>query len=74
MVESDDSRVIGMRVAKDDDYDHVIYVMYTMPEGASRILEDDTITVYGELAGLYSYTSTMNKPITLPIIYALYAD
>ena len=74
VVESDDSRVIGMRVAKDDDYDHVIYVMYLMPEGASRILEDDTITVYGELAGLYSYTSTMNATITIPLIYAEYVD
>lgn len=73
-LESDDSRQVDIRLAIDGDYDQVIYVVYYKPEGSSRILEDDTITVYGELAGLYSYTSTMNKPITLPIIYALYAD
>ncbi len=74
VVESDDSRQVDIRLAIDGDYDQVVYVVYYKPEGSSRILEDDTITVYGELAGLYSYTSTMNKPITLPIIYALYAD
>ena len=73
-LESSDSSQVDMRLAINDDYDQIIYVVYNMPEGASRILEDDHITVYGELDGVYTYTSTMNAQITIPIMYAQYVD
>ena len=73
-LESSDSSQVDMRVAINDDYDQIIYVVYDMPEGASRILENDHITVYGELDGVYTYTSTMNAQITIPIMYAQYVD
>lgn len=73
-LESSDSSQVNIRLAINDDYDQVLYVVYDMPKGSSRILEDDHITVYGELAGLYTYTSTMNAQITIPIMYAEYVD
>ena len=33
-----------------------------------RILEDDYITVYGTARGLHSYTATLGKTITLPLV------
>ena len=74
VLESSDSAQVNMRIAVDGDYDHVLYVVYYMPEGSSRILEDDHITVYGVLGGLYTYTSTMNAQITIPILYAQYVE
>ena len=74
VLESSDSAQVDMRVAVDGDYDQVLYVVYYMPEGSSRILEDDHITVYGALGGVYTYTSTMNAQITIPILYAMYVE
>ena len=73
-LESADNPQVDMRIAVDGDYDHVLYVVYYKPEGASRILEGDHISVYGELGGVYTYTSTMNAQITIPIIYAQYVE
>ena len=60
---------VDMRVAVDDDYDNVIYLVYSPSIVSSRILEDDNVTFYGESKGLYSYTSTMGASITIPMMY-----
>ncbi|MBU5331450.1 toxin regulator [Anaerocolumna aminovalerica] len=57
-----------MRFAVDSDYDKVIYLEYDTSLVSSRILEDDIITIYGVSYGLYTYSSTMGKPITLPVV------
>lgn len=49
-----------------------IMVSYETSGNEPRILEDDIITVYGKMGGMYSYTSVMGATITLPIIYAEY--
>lgn len=49
-----------------------IYVTYTYGSGESKILEDDVITMYGELKGSTSYTSTLGSKITLPKFNAKY--
>lgn len=67
MEESYDSYTLtAMRIATKGNYDNVVYVFYLRPENEARILEDDRVTVYAECQGLYSYTSTMGKEITLP--------
>lgn len=67
MEESYDSYTLtAMRIATKGNYDNVVYVFYLRPNDEARILEDDRVTVYGECKGLYSYTSTMGKEITLP--------
>ena len=55
-------------------WEDTIYVSYTLPEGSSRILEDDIITIYGTLNGLYSYTAVLGNTITLPKLDAKYIE
>ncbi len=57
---------INYRIATKGSYDDVVLVEYVRPEGASRILEDDKVTVYGICTGVYTYTSTMGGAITIP--------
>lgn len=42
------------------------YVTYTRKEGESRILEDDSITCYGECNGVRSYTTVLGSQVTIP--------
>lgn len=58
------------RIASKGSYDNVVYVEYTLPKGASRILEDDKVTVYGICLGVYSYTTVMGSEITIPACLA----
>lgn len=67
VIEEDDET--HHRIAVNGDYDSVIYVAYPKDIVASRILEDDYVTVYGTSLGLYSYQSTMGGKITIPAIY-----
>lgn len=55
-------------------YTDVIYVTYTASEADARILEDDIITMYGELNGEKTYESTMGASITIPYFKAQYID
>ena len=59
--------VVGLRVATRGLYDDIIFVIYFREPGQDRILEDDRITFEGEAYGLYTYTSTDDVPITLPL-------
>ncbi len=63
-----------MRLATNGSYDDVVYVIYDPSIVSSRILEDDTITVYGTASGLKTYTSTLGAQITLPKINAAKID
>lgn len=66
----EDGSYIEMRVAVNDDYDKMIYVSYLLT--GDRILEDDTVTIYGTTKGLITYESTMGGNITIPFIVAMY--
>lgn len=60
--------VVQIRFAIDDDYDKMILAEFDSSIVESRILEDDTITIMGTSAGLYTYTSTMGAEITIPSV------
>lgn len=62
----EDGSVINYRIATKGSYDDVVLVEYIRPEGASRILEDDKVTVYGLCTGVYTYSSTLGGKITIP--------
>lgn len=62
--------LVAMRVATKGNYDNVIYVIYLRPDGESRILEDDRITVYGTSGGLYTYETVRGDEISIPLISA----
>lgn len=57
---------VNLRFAVNADYDKMVYVKYQSNIVSSRVLENDTITIYGVSQGLYSYTSTMGATITIP--------
>lgn len=60
------------RVATKDETNNVIYVAYKRPDGETRVLEDDIVTIYGELNGVTTYKSVLGGDITIPSIRAKY--
>lgn len=56
----------AIRLAVNNNYDEVIYCNYSPSLTSVRILENDTITIYGVANGLHSYTATSGATITLP--------
>jgi hypothetical protein len=65
---------VDLRVAQNDDYDKVWYVEYFPEPGDSRVLEDDTVTVYGYYFGILQYESTSGATISVPAIVANNVD
>ena len=55
-------------------YTDTIYVTYTADEDDPRILEDDIVTMYGELQGEKTYTTVMGASVTIPSFSAEYID
>lgn len=66
VVEGD--REIDVRLAVDNNYDKVILVAISKNMLKSRILEKDNLTVKGKFEKMYSYTSSMNVPVTVPLV------
>lgn len=61
---------VRMRLAVGGNYNHIVWVEYLIGSNDSRFLENDYVQVYGKAQGLYTYTSTMGKSITIPSITA----
>lgn len=55
-------------------YDDTIYVSYIPMENATRILEDDIVTIYGTLNGLETYTTILDSSVTIPKIISNYIE
>ena len=54
-------------------YDDTMYVTYfPSSDYESRILEDDIITIYGELAGIKTYETVLGASVSIPQIDAKY--
>ena len=64
----EDDEMIEIRLAVNSDYDKILYCGYDPSIVTSRVLEDDTITIYGTSAGLISYESTLGGKITIPAV------
>lgn len=60
---------VTIRLAVNGNYDDVIIGGYDSDLVDSRVLEGDTITIYGESGGLYSYDAVLGNPVTIPLIY-----
>lgn len=58
----------------EDEWIDTIYVSYKRSEGEQRILEDDIISIYGELDGMETYTSVLSGRISIPSVKAKYID
>jgi predicted nucleic acid-binding Zn-ribbon protein len=59
------------RIAQNDDYDAIWYVSYFRIADSPRVLEDDTVTVYGSGMGLITYTATLGGEISIPGISSM---
>lgn len=70
----DDPELGTMRVSLDDDYDEVVYVFFRRGETDAKILEGDTVTVYGTSAGIYSYESTGRGTVSIPSMYGFHIE
>lgn len=55
-------------------WEDTVYIDYTKTEGESRILEEDMITVYGELNGIKTYTAVFGNSISIPHLKAKYVE
>lgn len=62
----DGSGEIQIRLAVNNNYDTVLYCTYPDSITSSRVLENDTITVYGMSLGTITYQSTIGGNITIP--------
>ena len=61
------SYVNTYRIASGKKQDQVFMITYTLPEDAERILEDDKVCVYAQFKELYTYSSTTNLQVTVPM-------
>ncbi len=60
-----------LRIATSGNYDDVVYVIAEMNKvDGGRILEDDTVFVYGEYDGIKTYTAVLGNSISIPLIQA----
>lgn len=57
-----------IRFAVNGDYDKVLYCEYDSSIVSKRVLEDDTLTIYGVSYGLFSYEATSGATITIPAV------
>lgn len=69
VIEDSSSTTVQIRLAVNDNYDTVLLGEYASDITASRVLEDDYITIYGTSVGTISYKSTMGGTITIPGVY-----
>ena len=71
VIEYDDGTEIRLATAQTEYgiyLDDVIYLYIPSENINSRILDGDIITIYGVSKGLFTYTSTADLSITLPVI------
>ena len=75
MQESGEDVMLRVAVTEDEYgiWDDIVYVDYERKyENESRILENDTITLYGEVNGIKKYTAVFGNEISIPHILAEY--
>lgn len=68
IIESSGSNYIHIRFAVNGDYNDMLFCEYEKDIVQQRVLENDTITIYGVSHGLYTYQSTMGTDITIPSV------
>lgn len=55
-------------------WEDTVYIEYTKAQNESRILEEDIITVYGQLNGIKTYTAVLGNSISIPHLKAKYVE
>lgn len=74
----EDSGITVLRVNVNQDeygyWEDTMYVIYVPDIDEPRILEDDIITMYGEMMDLMTYETVIGTSVTIPQLYASYID
>lgn len=65
----ENTSTVQIRLAVDDNHDTILLGEYASSIVASRILEDDYITIYGTATGTINYKSTLGGTIIIPGVY-----
>ena len=76
VMEENGAYTLRVNITKGD-YDiwtDTILVYYLGSTDNNRILEEDIIDIYGQLGGMYTYTTVMGADNTVPLMYAEYID
>ena len=55
-------------------WEDIVYVSYSLPKGASKILVDDIVIFYGECKGEKEYVTVLLSNNTVPYVKAKYID
>lgn len=78
VMESSFSNSVTYRInVTQDEYgfwEDTVYVTYSLPDGAPRILEEDIVTFYGVCQGTYTYSAVLGNNITIPSVDAEIID
>lgn len=69
VMEDTENNEVSIRLAVDGNYDNILFCGYSSDIVTSRVLENDTITIYGTSYGLYSYESALGGQITIPAVW-----
>ena len=72
VVQVSEGSYVTLRINQGGDYDATWYVRYTPTENEGRILENDTIVVYGECTGTKTYTAVLGNNVTIPSMSMMY--
>lgn len=75
--ESGSSVVLRVNVTKNQYgiYDDTVYIEYRRKsETEPRVLEDDVISVYGELCGIKTYETVLGSAVSIPYMKAEYIE
>ncbi|MEA4922168.1 MAG: hypothetical protein VB031_02235 [Eubacteriaceae bacterium] len=61
---------VNLRIATDDWYNDILYIIYKPKAAEDKVLEGDTVQVWGEFHGMYEYKSTDGEKVQVPEIDA----
>ena len=75
VLESDGEYTLRVNVTQGSYYwTDTMLIEYEAKPGEGRILEDDIVTFYGMLFGLYTYETIMGADVTIPLMFAEYIE
>lgn len=66
----DDGDDTYLRIAMDDDYDKMFYIYFESVPRSIRVIENETVTVYGTFIGDWTYNTVLSSRVTVPGINA----
>jgi len=57
-----------------EDYFDDDIILYFKRGDMSKIIEDDTLMIYGEISGTETYTTVLGEKVTVPVVTGVYVE